>query len=164
MTQNLGARASLLLCGVGFLVSVMVLQTTIWPRWGPTVAVLAGLLPLVVFGWLIRWLSRDAVSEAKPEAQSRRGPIFKLAIAIPWLLMMLSWFPMAEIETAALSQPHRPSGQFTQPINVKGVVRYVTPKQASIDQICRWTFFGGWVVLFSGIPLERWWAKRRGSG
>jgi hypothetical protein len=153
-------RIASLLCGIVFLGSEVVLQATIWPKWGPTAAFLAGLVPLALFGWIVGSLNRKSIPNEEPPERNGRKAMLKPVLAIVWLLGMLSWFPMAEIESAALSQPDHPTGQFTQPMDVKGVVRYVTPKQATIDEISRWGFLGGWLALVGGALLYRWLEKR----
>lgn len=62
--------------------------------------------------------------------------VFLVAIAAA-----ASWSALAYIETNALSQPDHPTGVFTVAVHLKGVVRYMTPEQHSIDQIASWTFF-----------------------
>lgn len=168
-TQSPLAFVAFFLIGIAFLASEIVLQATIWPMWGPTVAFLAGLVPLALFGWIMGSLTRktapDSLSrEAIPGEESRKRNRFKSILTpfliVAWLVVMLSWFLSAEIEIAAISQPNRPTGQFTQPMNLKGVVRYVTPKQATIDEISNWGFLGGWLIFVSGVLFYRWLDKK----
>ncbi len=149
-------RAALILCGIAFLASEVMLQTIIWPRWGPTAAVLAGFVPLAIFGWIMKSIKRDSTLVDEPQKQNSRGAILKPIFVVAWLVAMISWFPMAEIETAVLKQPDHPTAQFTQPMHLKGVIRYVTPNQASIDNLAHWGFIGGWLIGVSSFLIYRW--------
>ncbi|MGN6517375.1 MAG: hypothetical protein ACTHLR_16230 [Rhizomicrobium sp.] len=154
------SRLRFVLCGIAFLASEAVLQSLIWPKWGPTVAFFAGIVPLIFFGWMAGLVPTSSTQRKESVGVSEaRTPLF-FVIGAAWLVGMISWFPMAEIETDALKQPDRPTAEFTQPLHIKGVVRYVTPKQATIDEIAHWTFLGGWLVGVGGILLDRW-SKRK---
>ncbi len=74
-----------------------------------------------------------------------------VAVAV-WAFGMASWFPLASIENGALSHPDHAVGQLTAPLQVKGVVRYVTPRDALIDQIAQVTFVGC-VLTFIAIAV-----------
>jgi hypothetical protein len=77
-----------------------------------------------------------------------------------WTVMILSWFPLAKIETQALFQPHEPVGEYSKPMHVKGVVRYVTPQQEFEDNLAHYGFVGGWAVCFLCFGTS-FWLKRR---
>ncbi|HEY1961055.1 MAG TPA: hypothetical protein VGG69_01450 [Rhizomicrobium sp.] len=164
--QQRPRRVYLLLCGVGFLASEMVLQSTLWPRWGPTVAVLAGLVPLAIFAWIAKRLNpeskeNDLAATDRPGRSKTAKLVLGSLMAVAWITGMVSWFPGAEMERAALSQPDHPTAQFTQPMNLKGVTRYVTPQQYRIAELAKWSFLGSWAVCLSSILLYRW-LERRG--
>jgi hypothetical protein len=67
-----------------------------------------------------------------------------------WAIGFISWFLLAGVETAALHQPTEPTGEYSVPLNVKCVVRYVTPDQALYDKLAFIGFVGGLLaaVLF----------------
>jgi len=71
--------------------------------------------------------------------------------------------PLAEIENAALFRPHRPTMQYTQPLYIKGVVRYVTPREALIDKWSNWIFSGGWFFGILAMIIYRV-VERRSKG
>ena len=77
-----------------------------------------------------------------------------------WLVGIVSWFPLASIETAALSQPDHAAGEFTQPMHLKGVVRYVTPEQQRRDNLAHMGFAGGWILGATGLLTGRWLKNR----
>jgi Na+/melibiose symporter-like transporter len=88
------------------------------------------------------------VAVPTPKADKDRQPdqaagnTFGAIFAAAWLLGAASWFAMAYIETNGLSQPDHSVGAYVVPVHLKSVVRYMTPTQALIDRIARWTFFG----------------------
>lgn len=89
----------------------------------------------------------------------RRETIFTAVVFLAltaWGTSFMCFFPAAQIETAALFQPHRPSGFYTRPIEVKGVVRYLTREQKARHDLFQRISLGGWVVtLLTGIALWR---------
>ncbi len=133
------------LCGIGFLGSEVVVQSILWPRFGPTVSVLAGLVPFVIFGAVINRID-DRNLKPEPLGHFRGRTALKAVVFVFWAIGMASWFPMAEIESSALSQPDRPTAQFIQPLHLKGVVRYVTPRQALIDEWSHRMFVASWLI------------------
>jgi len=72
-----------------------------------------------------------------------------------------SWSALAYVETNALSQPDHATGVFTVAVHLKGVVRYMTPEQHSIDQIARWTFFGCVFVPLGTVLVAKAWRRLR---
>jgi hypothetical protein len=79
-----------------------------------------------------------------------------------WAVGMISWFPLWQIEGAALRQPSTPSGAYSVPMHVKGVIRYVTPNQKFYDGVAQITFAGGIVIfMIAGTAAER--LRRRNS-
>lgn len=150
------SRILFFILGIAFLASEMALVSALWTKWGPTVAVLAGFALFSLFGWVARRLGFFSPENADRTASGPQKRILGLAMGAVWLIGMISWFPMAEIETAALKQPDHPTSEFSQPLHVKGVVRYVTPQQARIDEIAHWTFFGGIAALVGFALLNRY--------
>ena len=61
-----------------------------------------------------------------------------LGAAVPGVI---SWISLATIETNALSHPDFPTESYSQPLKVKGVVRYVTSDQKHIDLVANIAFF-----------------------
>jgi hypothetical protein len=73
-----------------------------------------------------------------------------------WGGAFMSFFPAAQIETAALSQPHHRFGAYTQPIEVKGTIRYITPEQERRHDLFHTLTLCGWIVgLLAGLALWR---------
>jgi hypothetical protein len=71
-----------------------------------------------------------------------------------------SWFPIATIEDRALMHPDHRTDEFSQALNIKGVVRYVTPTEEVIDGLATKAFFIGSIACgFAAIGLAV--AKRR---
>jgi hypothetical protein len=138
-------------CTLGFLLYEIFLWT-MWPGAGPGVRFLLGSIPLPVFGWVL-FVQPLLALKMKMGLAGVVQMILLFVIIISWGIGMLSWLPMAEIETQALSQPHRPTGQFSQPMEVKGVVRYVTPTQRKVDDLAQWGFSGGFFSAAVGILL-----------
>jgi hypothetical protein len=52
-----------------------------------------------------------------------------------------SWFPIAAIEDRALMHPDHRTDEFSRSLNIRGVVRYVTPTEEVIDGLATKTFF-----------------------
>jgi hypothetical protein len=146
--KNPADRVKFLLLGIAFLVSEGVLSSIILPKWGPTVGFLAGLIPLFFFGWLAGLLKPKSTQSEEPPDNAKYVTALNIIFGIAWVVGMVSWFPGAEIEAAALKQPNHPTAEYTEPMHLKGVVRYVTPTQAEISEITRWTFLGGCLVGF----------------
>ena len=79
-----------------------------------------------------------------------------LLAIVAWGLAFTSFFPAAQIESAALFQPHHPSGAYTRPIEVKGAVRYITPEQKRRHDLFHTISLGGWIAaLLTGLVLCR---------
>jgi hypothetical protein len=85
---------------------------------------------------------------------------FRAVYFVAWATMMISWLPLASIETKALSQPDRYSSPYTQPMKLKGVVRYVTPNQEWWDRVAHIGFGGGWLVGVGAFAMA-WREKRK---
>ena len=62
---------------------------------------------------------------------------------------------MAYIETAALNQPDSPTERYTEPMHVKGVVRYVTPNQMLWDNVAHVGFIGGIGFFFVTVLIRK---------
>lgn len=73
----------------------------------------------------------------------RKHKALRIGAYAVWALAMISFFPMAIIETEALRQPDHPTGPYTEAMHVKGVLRYVTPNQMLWDNIAQFCFIGG---------------------
>lgn len=79
-------------------------------------------------------------------------------VAAFWLVAMIAWFPAARIETAALSHPDHATVEYTEPLHIKGVVRYVSAYDKRIDHLCSIAFIGGLAVsvcLFAALVALR---------
>ena len=71
-----------------------------------------------------------------------------------------SWFPIATVEDRALMHPDHRTDEFSRPLNIKGVVRYVTPTEEIIDGLATKAFFIGSIACgFAAIGMAL--AKRR---
>ena len=71
-------------------------------------------------------------------------------------VVMVSGFSLIEIEGRALSHPDHATALYTEPLHLKGVVRYVTPDQKYWDHLADMGFFGGLLVaLTAGGLLNR---------
>jgi hypothetical protein len=89
--------------------------------------------------------------------------LFRWIAVAAWAIGIFSWSLGAWIETAALHQPSEPSGEYSVPMQVKGVVRYVTPDQQFYDTLAHVGFVGGIAgVLLFGLGSER--LRRREKG
>jgi hypothetical protein len=75
--------------------------------------------------------------------------------------MMVSWFPAAALERVALRQPDHPIGAYTQPLSVKGTVRYVTATQKRWYEAARTAFWLGWVIGCPALIFVLAWDRRR---
>ena len=71
---------------------------------------------------------------------------FKVLFVVAWIVGLGSWFPLERIEDGALSHPDHPADQYSQPLHIKGVVRYVTPTEKLIDGIAYKTLIGSWAI------------------
>jgi hypothetical protein len=98
------------------------------------------------------------VSEQKPER--KWTAIAKVFLFLSFFAGMISWYPVAYIETNALSQPDHAIGQYTVPAHLKGVVRYMTPAQAMIDKVAGWMFFGSLVPVLGFVAINRFLKKK----
>ncbi len=79
------------------------------------------------------------------------------ALGVAFLLISsTAWFVMFQIETAALRRPDHAIGQYTAPLHVKGVVRYVTPQEQLWDSVAQNVFGANWLaaILF-GVIVAR---------
>jgi hypothetical protein len=77
-----------------------------------------------------------------------------------WVVSFGSWFPIATVEDRALMHPDHRTDEFSRPLNIKGVVRYVTPAEEITDAIATKAFFIGSITCgFAAIGMAL--AKRR---
>jgi hypothetical protein len=102
---------------------------------------------------------------SEPE-QARVGHAMKIHRAFQvlflgtWLVSFGSWFPIATVEDRALMRPDHRTDEFSRALNIKGVVRYVTPTEEVIDGIATKAFFIGSIACgFAAIGMAV--AKRR---
>jgi biotin transporter BioY len=146
-------RAKFFLLGIGFLASGAFLDSILWPKYGPTVAFLAGFVLVAIFGWLMQRLGLN--KSLNKDATETRAGMMTWPMGVAWLVGIISLCILAEVEDTALKQPSRPTAEFSQPMNVKGVVRYVTPGQARADEIAHWTLFGGALIFIGSGWLNR---------
>jgi hypothetical protein len=94
------------------------------------------------------------VPEQKPQRKWTATALVALFCTF-WFANVLSWYANAYIETNALSQPDHAAGQYTVPSHLKGVVRYMTPAQAIIDNVAHWIFFGSIVPFLGFVVVDR---------
>jgi hypothetical protein len=71
---------------------------------------------------------------------------FKVLFVIAWIVGIGSWFPLERVEDGALSRPDHPTDQYSRPLHIKGVVRYVTPTEELVDGIAYKAFMISWLV------------------
>lgn len=114
----------------------------------------------IAMGLVFAW---NALFGRREEPALRNGGEIKVhpalkALGLLWVLAGAgSWGTLAYIETNALSQPNHAQGAFTVAMHLKGVVRYMTPEQHTIDQIAKWTFIGCVLAgLVVGISISAW--------
>jgi hypothetical protein len=125
---------------------------------------LVGILPMIflfVSAPIFLPFGRAEPGATKEDCTREVPAIVKRVVIVAILLSMISWFPSAYIETNALSQPDHAVGQYTVPTNLKGVVRYMTPTQAMIDEVAHWIFWGGAVPVGIFVILRFINKKRR---
>jgi hypothetical protein len=85
---------------------------------------------------------------------------FQILFLGAWLVSFGSWFPIATVEDRALMHPDHPTDEFSRPLNIKGVVRYVTPAEEVVDGLATKAFFIGSIACgFAAIGMAV--AKRR---
>jgi hypothetical protein len=65
---------------------------------------------------------------------------FRILFLGAWLVSFGSWFPIATVEDRALMHPDHRTDEFSRPLNIKGVVRYVTPTEEIIDDLATKSF------------------------
>jgi hypothetical protein len=65
-----------------------------------------------------------------------------------------SWLSLSYIEAAALSQPHHATTEYSQPMRVKGVTRYVTAHQQEWDSWAKKGFYGAILLVFAAAAME----------
>jgi len=71
-----------------------------------------------------------------------------------WLVSFGSWFPIATVEDRALMHPDHRTDEFSRPLSIKGVVRYVTPAEELTDGLATKAFFIGSIVCgFAAIGM-----------
>jgi hypothetical protein len=75
-------------------------------------------------------------------------------------VVMVSGTFLIEIEGRALSHPDHATALYTEPLHLKGVIRYVTPDQKRWDHLADMGFFGGWLVGFTAGGVLNWLMKR----
>jgi len=83
--------------------------------------------------------------------------IIVIAAACVWLVSAVS---LIEIEDRALSHPDHATALYTEPLHLKGVVRYVTPNWTRWDHLANMGFFGGLLVIVSAGSALNWLTKR----
>ena len=87
---------------------------------------------------------------------------FQISFLGAWLVSFGSWFPIATIEDRALMHPGHRTDEFSRPLNIKGVVRYVTPTEEVVDGLATKAFFIGSIACgFAAIGMAV--AKRRNA-
>jgi hypothetical protein len=90
----------------------------------------------------------------------RTHKAFQVLFLGSWLVSFGSWFPIATIEDRALMHPDRRTDEFSQPLEIRGAVRYVTPTEAVVDKLATKAFFIGSIACgFAAIGMAL--AKRR---
>jgi hypothetical protein len=82
--------------------------------------------------------------------------LLKLLGLIAFVVAAASWVAIFDIETIALWNSDHSSGEFTERIHLKGVVRYVTPGQKRWDDIAQAGFIGGWLLGGVVIIASKW--------
>ena len=117
------------------------------------------LLLMAVWGFFV--IRRRPTERTRPAYQQddmewwhKHKALRTIAYAV-WGTAIVSWFPMAYIETAALQQPDHPVGEYSEPMHVKGVVRYVTPSQKLWDDVAQVGFFGGIASFFVAALIRK---------
>jgi hypothetical protein len=80
-----------------------------------------------------------------------------LAVAVVGVATGLAaWAVLADVETEALSRPLHPMGAFAAPLQVKGVVRYVTVPAQRADAVAHWAFgLGLGMAAIAGLAATR---------
>jgi hypothetical protein len=79
---------------------------------------------------------------------------FQILFLGAWLVTFGSWFPIATIEDRALMHPDHRTDEFSQTLNIKGVVRYVTPTEELVDGLATKAFFMGSIACgFAAIGM-----------
>ena len=82
-------------------------------------------------------------------------------VAIPiWCVGIVSGIELFSIESKVLLQPDHPTAQYSRPMHLKGVVRYVTPSQEMWDGLAFKGFAGAWLLLVGIVIVIRWLEKR----
>jgi hypothetical protein len=77
-----------------------------------------------------------------------------------WFVSFGSWVPIATVEDRALMRSDHRTDEFNRPLNIKGVVRYVTPTEEVVDGLATKAFFIGSIACgFAAIGMAV--AKRR---
>ena len=85
---------------------------------------------------------------------------FQIVFLGTWLVSFGSWFPIATVEDRALMHPNHRTDEFSRPLNIKGIVRYVTPTEEVVDGLATKAFFIGSIACgFAAIGMAV--AKRR---
>jgi len=87
---------------------------------------------------------------------------FQISFLGAWLVSFGSWFPIATVEDRALMHPDHRTNEFSRAINIRGVVRYVTPTEEVVDGLATKAFFIGSIACgFAAIGMAV--AKRRNA-
>jgi len=85
---------------------------------------------------------------------------FQILFLGAWFASFGSWFPIATVEDRALMHPDHRTNEFSRPLNIKGVVRYVTPTEEVVDGLATKAFFIASIACgFAAIGMAI--AKRR---
>ena len=78
-----------------------------------------------------------------------------------WATMMVSWGSAAFLERTALHQLDYRNGEYTEPLSLKGAIRYVTPEQKRWYEAAKTAFMAGFVIGSPAIIILLAWDRRR---
>jgi uncharacterized membrane protein len=121
----------------------------------------ATMMIFVILGFLF---GPRKASMPTDDNKDKTHPVLAVVLFPVAIVGAASWSALAYIETNALSQPDHAIGAFTVAVRLKGVMRYMTPEQHTIDQIASWTFFGCVLVPLGGFLVDRAWRRLRDDG
>jgi hypothetical protein len=89
--------------------------------------------------------------------------LFRWIAIAAWAIGIGCSFLGEWVERSALRQPSEPVGEYSVPMRLKGVIRYVTPDQQFYNTLAQIGFPGGLVAfLLFGSASE--WLRRRQKG
>ena len=126
--------------------------------------VLTAAAAMVIFTVLGSWFWPQKGSTSPSDSGSKERPGLTALLSLVAIAAALSWSALAYIETNALSQPDHAMGVFTVAVHLKGVVRYMTPEQHTIDEIANWTFFGCVFIPFVTVLATKLRQRLRDDG